>query len=464
MYKISSKLRLFSIVLMAVGLIGIIAGFVFTPNTADEVQKVLDAKHNDGHGEATHGDTHSVEINEHIENAEEAHGEAVAHSTQEHGESTSVEEHEGDSHLEHALHQYQNKPWSALYVAAFFFFMIGLGALAFYAVQYAAQAGWSPMLLRVMEAVSGYIIPGGIIMIILFLCAGVFHLNHMFIWMDPEVVANDELIAGKASYLNVPFFLIRAVIYLGGWITYRHFARKFSLKQDDANDYYWHRKSFRAAAMFLVFFMVTESMMSWDWIMSVDPHWFSTLFGWYVLAGMMVCAITVIAMVTMYLKSRGYLEIVNDSHIHDLAKFMFGFSIFWTYLWFSQFMLYWYANIPEEVTYFITRIENYKLLFFGMIVMNFVFPLLLLMNSDYKRVNIFVIMAGIVILAGHYVDIYVMIMPATVGESWSIGLSEISSVLFFLGLFVFVVFTGLTKVPLIPKRNPLIEESKHFHY
>ncbi|MEX0275829.1 MAG: quinol:cytochrome C oxidoreductase, partial [Flavobacteriaceae bacterium] len=154
----------------------------------------------------------------------------------------------------------------------------------------------------------------------------------------------------------------------------------------------------------------------------------------------------------------------NDSHIHDLAKFMFGISVFWTYLWFSQFMLIWYSNIPEEVTYFVTRIEDYKLPFFGMLAMNFVFPLLLLMNSDYKRINWFVILTGIVILIGHYFDIFNMVMPATVGDQWGIGMAEIGAVLFFAGLFVFVVFTELTKAPLVPKRNPFIEESRHFHY
>ncbi len=143
---------------------------------------------------------------------------------------------------------------------------------------------------------------------------------------------------------------------------------------------------------------------------------------------------------------------------------MFGFSIFWTYLWFSQFMLIWYSNIPEEVTYYIQRIEDYNLPFFGMLIMNFLFPLLILMNSDFKRVNWFVVMAGIVILLGHYVDIFNMVMPGTVGQAWSFGFVELGSLMFFFGLFVLIVFTSLTKRPLEPKRNPLIEESKHFHY
>ena len=368
-------------------------------------------------------------------------------------------------HLEHTLHQLQNRPWSALYVACFFFFMIALGALAFYAVNFAAQAGWSPVLFRVMEAITAYLVPGGIIMFVLLGLSG-FHINHLFVWADPEVVAHDVLLQGKAGWLNGTWMLIRAAIFLGGWITYRHFAVKFSRAGDTAkeNDYSNFKKTFRISAGFLVFFLYTESMMSWDWIMSFDPHWFSTLFGWYVLAGMMVCAITTIALITIFLKSQGYLEIVNDSHIHDLAKFMFGFSIFWTYLWFSQFMLIWYANIPEEVTYFMTRIEDFNLPFFGMLAMNFLFPLLLLMNSDYKRVNWFVVLTGIVILVGHYIDIFVMVMPGTVGKSWFIGIPEIGSMLFFLGLFILVVFTALTKAPLVLKNNPFMKESKNYHY
>jgi len=213
-----------------------------------------------------------------------------------------------------------------------------------------------------------------------------------------------------------------------------------------------------------VFFIVTESMMSWDWIMSIDPHWFSTLFGWYVFASMFVSGITVIALITIYLKSKGYLEKVNDSHIHDLGKFMFGISIFWTYLWFSQFMLIWYSNIPEEVTYFITRIEDYNLPFFGMLVMNFIFPLLILMNSAYKRLNLFIIMAGIVILLGHYMDIYNMIMPSAVGDQWFIGIPEIGAFLFFLGLFIYIVFNELTKASLEAKGDPYMGESEHFTY
>ena len=441
MYTFSSKLKTFSFALMIIGLLGVGYGFLSAPSTVEDVKELLQESH-DAHGEVATTNTDN------------------AHATTTDTHETA---HSDDSHAEHVLHLLKNKPWSALYVALFFFFMISLATLAFYAIQHASQAGWPVVLFRVMEGITAYLPVGAILLFVFFVLSSA-HLNHLFVWMDPEVVANDELIQNKAGYLNVPFFLIRAVIYMGGWIWYREHARKLTLAQDNASDLSNYTKLFKRSAAFLVFFLITESMMSWDWIMSLDPHWFSTLFGWYVFASMIVSAITTIALVSIYLKGKGYLEFVNDSHLHDLAKFMFGFSIFWTYLWFSQFMLIWYADIPEEVTYFVTRFNDYRLPFLGMVVLNFVFPLLVLMNSDYKRVNWFIVCTGIIILIGHYVDIFVMIMPATVGDQWYFGISEISSAILVLGIFIYVVFNALTKTPLLAKGNPFIKESEHFHY
>ena len=444
MYTISNRLRIGAIVLMVVGALAMTYSFVTMPETVEEAKEMV-ASHDDGHGDA-----HGAEASE---VGGEDHGAAV----DDHGEGHDA------SHDEHLLQQLRNRPWAALYVAAFFFMMIALGVLAFYAIQRAAQAGWSPLLFRVMEGITAYLVPGGIIVFVI-LVLSVLHMNHLFIWMDPDIVANDHILQGKSGYLNPTFFLIRAVIFLGGWILYREYSRKLSLQQDESDDNSNFKLNFRISAAFLVFYLISESIMSWDWLMSVEPHWFSTLFGWYTFAGMIVSGITVIAMVTIYLKSKGELPDVNDSHIHDLAKFMFGFCIFWTYLWFSQFMLIWYSNIPEEVTYFVQRIEDYKLPFFGMVAMNFVLPFLLLMNSDYKRINWFVIMAGIIILIGHYIDIFTMIMPSTVGDQWYIGIPELGAVMFFAGFFIFWVFRALSSAPLQPKRNPFIEESRHFHY
>jgi hypothetical protein len=442
MYTFSSKLKMFSFVLMIVGILGIGYSFISAPKTTADVEKILKAEE----------DAHHV-------GSQEAH----AHDAED------VEAHAAhEEHLLHVLHQLKNKPWAAVYVSALFFMLISLGVLAFYAIQNVAQAGWSPVLFRVMQGLTAYLPVGSVIFFIL-LVLSAFHFNHLFVWMDPELVKVDgpkfdKLIAGKQGYLNEYAWLIRAAIFLIGWNLYRYFSRKNCLAQDEASDNSFYKKNFKISAGFLVFFIVTESIMSWDWIMSVDPHWFSTLFGWYVFASFFVSGITVIALATLYLKSKGYLEHVNTSHIHDLAKFMFGISIFWTYLWFSQFMLIWYSNIPEEVTYFVTRIEQYNLPFFGMLALNFIFPFLILINSDFKRITWIIVMGGTVILFGHYIDFFTMIMPATVGDQWFIGAGEIGALLFFLGLFIFVVFSALTKAPLLPKRNPFIEESKHFHY
>ena len=492
MYTFSSKLKTFSFILMAVGLLGIGYGFLSAPKDIQAVEAILAA---DSHGSA-HGatdETQAATEESHVatEVAHEAVEAPVANkiadtTTQAHDSigapvvaepvHTATEAHVADSaehkvdahaehqeHLEHVLHQLQNKPWAALYVACIFFLLVSLGVLAFYAIQQVAQSGWSPVLFRVMQGITAYLPVGSVIFFVILVLCGL-HFNHLFVWLDPEVVAHDKLIQAKSGYLNFPFWIIRAAIFLIGWNLYRYYSRKNCLAQDEATDDSFYKKNFKISAGFLVFFIVTESIMSWDWIMSVDPHWFSTLFGWYVFASFLVSGVTVICLVTLYLKSKGYLEHVNTSHIHDLAKFMFGFSVFWTYLWFSQFMLIWYANIPEEVTYFVTRIQEYNLPFFGAVVMNFLFPVLILINTDFKRISWILVMAGIVILFGHYIDFFNMIMPGTVGDQWFIGVSEIASVLFFLGLFIYVVFTALTKAPLLPKRNPFIEESKHFRY
>ena len=459
MYTFPNKLRNLAIAFMVIGFLGLAYGFIKAPKTIEEAKAMVASSHGEGHGES-HDETTTTNHGQ-----EDTHAVSESHETfvvDDHASSSHQETHDS-SHDEHLFHQLSNKPWAAFYVAAFFFFMISLGVLAFYAIQRAAQAGWSPVLYRVMEGITAYMLPGGIVIIVILALSGM-HLNHLFIWMDPEVVAHDELIAGKTGYLNVPFFLVRAVLFLLGWTTYRYFSRKFSLAQDQSDNISNHKKNFRISAAFLVFFIYSESVMSWDWIMSIDPHWFSTLFGWYVFASMIVSGVTTIALITIYLKSKGYLEFVNDSHIHDLGKFMFGFSVFWTYLWFSQFMLIWYSNIPEEVTYFMTRIEDYNLPFFGMVVMNFIFPLLILMNSDYKRINYFIVMTGIVVILGHYMDVYNMIMPSAVGDQWFIGVAEIGGFLFFLGLFIFIVFSELTKAPLFAKGDPFMGESERFHY
>ncbi|TMM30008.1 quinol:cytochrome C oxidoreductase [Polaribacter aestuariivivens] len=471
MYQFSGKLKIFSLALILVGALGIAFSFFTAPKTVEDAKEIIA---NQSHGDA-HGTSHDKVVEGTHSN--EGHSTTQKHDTSgSHvGEGNIDKEmsahgaHGDDSHAEHVLHQLQNRPWSAFYVALFFFLGISLLVLAFYAAQRVAQSGWSIVLFRVMEAITANIVPVSILMLV-FIGLTVGHFNHMFSWMtpgtfDPSSDNYDAIVDGKSWWMNVPGWAIRSVVYLLLWNAYRWFIRKNSIAEDTANDgFKTYKKNYNASVIFLFVFMITESMMSWDWIMGLDPHWFSTLFGWYVLATLLVSALTVIAFVTIYLRSKGALPSVNDSHIHDLAKFMFGFSVFWTYLWFAQFMLIWYADIPEETTYFVARFSEYKLPFLAMVVMNFAFPVLLLLNSDFKSIPWFVVIGGVVILAGHYVDVFIMIMPATVGSQWYFGIAEISALLFFLGIFIYTTFSAFAKANAVPKGNPFLDESEHFHY
>ena len=194
MYTLPSKLKFFAIILMVIGALGIVTGFLSTPSNTDEVKEMLASSHDDGHQNRSYFIRKVMQNSLIDENA-----------------------HNDDSHYEHVLHQLQNRPWSSLYIASFLFFMISLGVLAFYAIQIASQAGWSPVLFRVMEGITSYLIPGGIIMLIL-IGLSAFHFNHLFVWADPEVVAHDKLIQGKSGWLNSWGVLIRAIIFIGGWI------------------------------------------------------------------------------------------------------------------------------------------------------------------------------------------------------------------------------------------------------
>lgn len=367
---------------------------------------------------------------------------------------------------------HHNRFWANIFINGFFFFAISVGALFFLALQYATEASYMVVLKRVFEGTSQFIYVGAAILVVFFL-AGTFHWHHIYHWMDPLVYIEeladgtpnpefDAIIAGKAAYLNQPFFWIRTILYLGVWCYFAHLFRKRSLKEDELGGTKLHYKNITAAAIFLVFFAFTSSTASWDWIMSIDTHWFSTLFGWYVFSGIWVSTMIFFVLITIYLKGKGFLPAVNKSHIHDLGKWMFAISFLWTYLWFSQFMLIWYSNIPEEVTYYLTRIEHFKGLFFGIFFMNFLFPMVILMARDAKRSIGYLIVVGVIIFIGHWFDVYLMVIPGSIGHI-AFGFMEIGMFLGFLGLFLYVVFNSFTKAPMMVKNHPYLEESKHLH-
>jgi hypothetical protein len=362
-----------------------------------------------------------------------------------------------------------HRAWPSLLFNNYFFIGIAVFGVFFVAKQYVSEAGWSIVLKRVPEAVMSALPVMSLIMLFI-MFASIMHWNHIYHWlhegiMDPASDHYDKIIAGKEAYLNGSFFIIRTIIYLLGWNYFAKKLRALSVLEDKVEGTAIHFKSVSTSAWFMVFFAVTSAMASWDWIMSIDPHWFSTIFGWYVFAEWGAIGFTTILLFTLYLKRQGYLEDVNENHIHDLGKWIFAMSLVWTYMWFSQFMLIWYANIPEEVTYFMARleVENYKFLFWFSMIINFIAPIILLMSRDAKRNNGRLIFVGCVILVGHWINSYLLVTPGTLGTHGHIGFVEIGMGLGFAGLFIYLVLNSLTKEPLETKNHPFLDESKNLH-
>jgi len=360
--------------------------------------------------------------------------------------------------------------WANLLVNGWFFMGIGLLATFFMALQYAAEVAWSVAIKRVYEAISCYL-PVGAVIMFLILLAGQLHIHHLYLWMDPAVIDKsspryDEVIANKHGYFVPWFFWLRTIGYLGIWSLFQRGFRKRSLEEDLQGGTALHKKNIGKAALFLVFFAVTSSTSSWDWMMSIDIHWFSTMYGWYSFAGMWISAMITIVLFVLFLKRKGYLEQVNDSHIQDIGKWIFAVSFLWSYLWFCQYLLIWYTNVPEEIIYFQERLHDfhYMGLMWTVFFMNFVFPMILLMSRDAKRNYFFLTFVGCIIFIGHWLDVFMMVMPGTVHGAWHLGWVELGIALGFLGLLLFVVNRALTKAPLMVQKHPFLDETIHHEY
>lgn len=374
--------------------------------------------------------------------------------------------------------------WSNFTLNTMFFTMTAALALFFIAASMIAYAGWYITFKRIWEAFSMFLIIG--LGLILFIGLGnYFGWHHIYHWADKAAVEADPILQGKSSFLNNNWYFFGTLLLLGGWTYMAYKIRQLSIDEDENGDasYSHHQKQKIYGAITLPLIGFTSVVLFWLWMMSIDAHWFSTMFAWYSTASAFVAMLSLTILLVIFLKKNGYLNLVNDNHLHDLGKYLFAFSIFWTYLWFSQFMLIWYANIGEETIYFKERYNNYSILFFANIAINFVVPFLILMRNDTKRKIGTMVFVSIVLLFGHWLDYFLMVKPgmlitaqhtahgmegANVPESVGFvsgftipGLLELGTFVGFLGLFLFVSLNVLSKSSLVPKNDPYFEESVH---
>ena len=285
-------------------------------------------------------------------------------------------------------------------------------------------------------------------------------------WLDTEAVAKDPILNGKSGFLNAKFFIIWTTLTIGFWSFLGWRMRQLSNEADVApmdheTGAKFILKNTVRAALFTVWFALTVgSTVPWLWMMSIDAHWYSTMYSWYTFASSFVSGMSLIALWLIYLKNKGYMELTNQEHLHDVGKFMFAFSIFWTYLWFSQYMLIWYANIPEETVYFKHRVQGpYKGVFFMNLIINFLCPLLILMKRAAKRNYTLVTFMAVLIIFGHWIDFYQMVMGSLIKEHVMLGWLDFGILSFFVGLMIFFVGKALASKPLIPKYHPFLKES-----
>ena len=357
--------------------------------------------------------------------------------------------------------------WAVLLQNSIFWLLLTNVATFFIVINTLAMSGWQTAFRRVTEAISSVVpIMGGITMVI-FLCIVFGHRGDVYEWLDKNAVARDVALKSKKGFLNPAFYLIYSLLTIFLWSYWGKKLRDLSLKADEAGTMdletskKWYKKTLSISAYYVVFYVVTiGSIIPWFWLMSLEAHWFSTLFSWYTFGSSFVAGIALLTLFVIYFKNRGQLEYVTNEHLQDLGKYLFAFSIFWTYLWFDQFMLQWYGNIPEETIYWKIRLQGpYAGLFYLSLILNFVAPILILMKRAAKRNYFIMTFMCILIIFGHWIDFYQMVMPGTVRMQPHLSWFEIGIPLGFVGIIMWGVSRFASRVPMTPKNDPFIKES-----
>jgi hypothetical protein len=346
------------------------------------------------------------------------------------------------------------RAWANLLLNNYYFLSIALGATFWLAIQAVTQSGWSTAYLRIPQAMSNYFIVSMILFAIMF-----FGIHDLYHWSHADVVANDPLLQHKEPYLNIPFFAIRYILFFALWILLTYRIKKLSLQEDKIGGIGFFNKIEMTSKVFIFVFAVSFSLFTIDWLMSLDAHWYSTI---YVVKKFIMAffhGVSVITAIVIILYKLGYLPMLTKKHLHDFSRYIWALSLIWGYMWLSQYLLIWYANIPEETVYYIPReMGEYKTLFYTELLMNWTFPFFFLMwNRIAKSANWLLFTVGVLII-GQWVELYMSIMPGSV-QSHGISIIEIGTFIGSLGLFALVVGISLSKIPIIPINHPYLIES-----
>ncbi|HUR35728.1 MAG TPA: hypothetical protein VM032_18115 [Vicinamibacterales bacterium] len=344
-------------------------------------------------------------------------------------------------------------------VSFLFFLTLALGALFFVLIQYAAQGGWSVVLRRIAETTFATL-P---VMAALFLPV-VLGLHDLYSWTVPGAAEHDALLQWKAPYLNVPFFLIRAVIYFGAWSFIALLYYRRSRSQDESGDPTVSARLRRVAGPSIIVLALTQTFASVDWIMSLTPHWYSTMFGVYFFAGSFVGFIALLSVVVAAMRQAGLLDtIITPEHLQDIGKLLFGFTAFWAYIAFSQFFLMWYANLPEETIWYRTRLEgSWLIVSLFLMAGHFAVPFFYLMGHAVKRRGGTLALGGAWLLTMHFLDLYWQIMPTLHPEGLRPSVLDVAALLAVGGSVLAVASWLMRRHALVPLRDPRLAESLAF--
>ncbi len=350
--------------------------------------------------------------------------------------------------------------WPDLLLASYFLVGIGLAGIFFVALQYVTGAEWSVALRRVPEAMSAVLPLGALLLAVVLLGK-----PSLYPWLGRRWEGAEAIVAFKRAWLAQPFFLVRSAIYLLLWMTLAYAIVRTSRRQDQSGELALTQRNIRLSAIFIVVFGLTFWLASYDWVMSLEPEWYSTIFGIYSFAGLFSGGLAAIILLVVCLRRMGALEhSVTENHLFDLGRLLSAFSTFWAYIWFSQYMLIWYANFPEETSHFIQRLERpWAPLFVLNLLLNWAIPFLVLMPRASKKNTRVLLGISIVVLAGRWLDLYLMILPPFAGPKPLLGVWEAGILLGTVGFCGLVFFGALRQAPLIPVGDPYLKESLHHH-